>query len=81
MDLFTEIRGRQPDFDAVFGGGSSSSVRLHGSNLGDILQPTAVGAHASLSAGTHTRDTRLTTDVESSLAKAAENLSEFFGGG
>ena len=88
MDLFTEIRGKpQPDFDSVFGGGSSSSVMgvqsgplgatpLMGGG-GGLLTPEAVGAHASLKQTPGGQVVSgLTSDVESSLVRAAENLSE-----
>jgi hypothetical protein len=87
VDLFTEIRGKpQPDFDSVFGGGSSSSVMgvqsgplgatpLMGGG-GGLLTPEAVGAHASLKQTPGGQVVSgLTSDVESSLVRAAENLS------
>ena len=88
VDLFSEIRGRpQPDFDSVFGGsggppassmgvvqGTTSTQSVMG---GGVLTPEAVGPHASLqqSAGAQGAP-GLTTDVESSLVRAAENLCE-----
>ena len=84
MDLFSEIRG--VNFDNVFGStaqpqpsaspfansspqGPSTAPPL----MGGILQPQAVGPMAS--SGTPPQPKRLTKDVESSLARAAENLS------
>ena len=91
MDLFSEIRGKpQPDFDSVFGSGSSPSVMgvqsgppgttpLMGGG-GGLLTPEAVGAHASVKQMPGGQVVSgLTTDVESSLVRAAENLSEFRG--
>ena len=87
MDLFSEIRG--VNFDTVFGSmgqqqqaspstslfANSSPQQLSGvaPMIGDILQPQAVGPLA-----THQmqpQPQRLTKDVDSSLARAAENLS------
>lgn len=88
MDLFTEIRGGggQPDFDAVFGGKpspSSSSSRPAAtsalrSGMGEMLVPVAASPLASSTdpALSSSPGQGLTSDVESSLVKAAENLSE-----
>ena len=91
MDIFTEIRGGQPDFDAVFGqhGQPVSQTRPKpplpiGNGLGGILEPTAVGAHAAKQSSLPPPPQPVGLggiDVESSLTKAAENLSEFLGGG
>ena len=84
VDLFSEIRGKpQPDFDSVFGKSGapfSSAVQSSPSNLamgGDLLTPEAVGEHAKLQQEPSQSLTGLTSDVESSLALAAENLSTF----
>ena len=82
VDLFTEIRGKpQPDFDSVFGssGGPQGPTPPQGSPSksllgGEILTPEAVGVHASMQHSQPAENTGLTTDVESSLARAAENL-------
>lgn len=89
MDLFSEIRG--VNFDNVFGsaGGqpqaSSAAAASPFANsspqksttapplMGGILQPQAVGPLAS--SMTPPQPQRLTKDVDSSLARAAENLS------
>lgn len=89
VDLFSEIRG--VNFDNVFGssepqqqqqappfGGTPASQNpagVHPSMMGgSILTPQAVGPLASQSM-TQPQPQRLTKDVESSLARAAENLS------
>ena len=89
VDLFSEIRG--VNFDNVFGsaGGqpqtSSAAAASPFANsspqksttapplMGGILQPQAVGPLAS--SMTPPQPQRLTKDVDSSLARAAENLS------
>ncbi len=87
MDLFSEIRG--PDFNSVFGSGSTQKPSTTGGGGvslnhytmgGDILTPQAVGPHAT----TEEQQPRgspqlvgLTSDVDSSLARAAANLSKF----
>ena len=81
MDLFSEIRGKpQPDFDFVFG---SSSGGFQGTPTkplmgGDLLTPEAVGVHASMQQSPQTNP-GLTTDVNTSLVRAAENLCELIG--
>lgn len=83
VDLFTEIRGKpQPDFDSVFGG-PSKSLAPQGSPSkplmgGDLLTPEAVGAHANIQPSPQAT-VGLTTDVDSSLVRAAENLTLGFG--
>ena len=88
MDLFSEIRG--VNFDNVFGssepqqqqapafGGNptpQNQAGVHPSMMGGgILMPQAVGPLASQSM-TQPQPQRLTKDVDSSLARAAENLS------
>ena len=78
MDLFQEIRGGQPDFDSVFGQNQSSlqkpQPQLGG--MGEILQPTAVSPLAAQQTTSQPEVKGLTSDVESSLVRAAENLSE-----
>ena len=87
VDLFSEIRG--VNFDNVFGSTEqkqpSSSVASPFANstpqmsaaapplMGGILQPQAVGPLASQAP--QLQPQRLTQDVESSLVRAAENLS------
>lgn len=65
--------------DPLFGGGPSSSVG--GANsLGEVLQPVATGPLAV--PVSQPQPKRLTSDVDSSLAQAAANLSiELTGGG
>lgn len=85
VDIFTEIRGGQPDFDAVFGqhGQPVSQTRPKpplpiGNGLGGILEPTAVGAHAAKQSSLPPPPQPVGLggiDVESSLTKAAENLT------
>lgn len=86
VDLFSEIRG--VNFDNVFGDTQqqqqpSSSAFANSSPqnpagappmMGGILQPQAVGPLASEST-LKPQPQRLTKDVDSSLARAAENLS------
>lgn len=88
MDLFSEIRG--VNFDNVFGksepqqqqqqapsfgGGNPAPQQPHPSLMGgSILTPQAVGPLASQSV-MQPQPQRLTKDVDSSLARAAENLS------
>ena len=83
VDIFTEIRGGQPDFDAVFGGQHGQTqpkpLLAMGNGLGGMLEPMAVGAHAAQQTTfpPEAQPTGLSgIDVESSLTKAAENLSE-----
>ena len=84
MDLFTEIRGGQPDFDAVFGQHAQPQPKpptavAMGNGLGGMLQPMAVGVHAAQQTTMSPQPLPVglgTTDVESSLTKAAENLSK-----
>ena len=80
VDLFTEIRGKpQPDFDSVFGSTTASQgIRSKSLMGGGILTPEAVGVHASMQPSFNSSQdvSGLTTDVESSLARAAENLCE-----
>ena len=87
VDLFSEIRG--VNFDNVFGSTNqqqqppSSAPQVANSSpqipanappmMGGILQPQAVGPLATQP--TQPQPQRLTKDVESSLARAAENLS------
>ena len=85
VDLFSEIRGKpQPDFDSVFG---SSGVPVTSSAPavqdipakplmgGDLLTPVAVGVHANMQRSqSPLHDPGLTSDVDSSLVRAAENL-------
>ena len=79
MDLFQEIRGGQPDFDSVFGQNQSSlqkpQPQLGG--MGEILQPIAVSPLAAQQMTSQPEVKGLTSDVESSLVRAAENLSEW----
>ena len=89
VDLFSEIRG--VNFDNVFGksepqqqqqqqapsfgGGNPATQQPHPSLMGGgILTPQAVGPLASQSV-MQPQPQRLTKDVDSSLARAAENLS------
>ena len=88
VDLFSEIRG--PDFNTVFGsnqpatsgaaaatsGTAGVGVSLNQYTMGDILTPQAVGPHAQQQP-TSTAPKGLTSDVDSSLAAAAANLSMF----
>lgn len=84
--MFSEIRG--PDFNTVFGatggggggappvgGGAKTGVSLNQYTMGDILTPQAVGPHATVKE--EPLNVKLTTDVDSSLALAAANLSMF----
>ena len=85
MDLFSEIRG--VNFDNVFGSTEqqqqqqkppfSSAPQMSATAappmMGGILQPQSVGPLASQP--TKPQPQRLTKDVDSSLARAAENLS------
>lgn len=80
VDLFTEIRGSGANFDAVFGSSETSipptsqSITPMRFGIGDILQPEAAGPLASQPAKSPASP-RLTNDVDSSLQKAAANLS------
>jgi hypothetical protein len=84
VDLFSEIRGKpQPDFDSVFGSSSvpsaTSSLAVHSSPSrpvmgGVLLTPEAVGVHATMQLSPQ-HMAGLTSDVDSSLVRAAENLS------
>ena len=85
VDLFSEIRG--VNFDNVFGNSGqqqqqpsflfANSSPQHPTSvpplMGGILQPQAVGPLATQQM--QPQPQRLTKDVESSLARAAENLS------
>jgi hypothetical protein len=79
VDLFSEIRG--PDFNAAFGnkapsssaGSGGTNISLNQYTMGDILTPQAVGQHATVKEDVMPKG--LTTDVDSSLAMAAANLS------
>ena len=82
VDLFSEIR-LQPDFDNVFGGQqqvSNSSLVKPASvgtgqfTMGGVLQPVAVGPLASKEL-VSPQPVKLTKDVDSSLERAAANLS------
>lgn len=91
MDLFSEIRGvnfdnvfgssepqqQQQQQAPAFGGNLAPQnlAGVHPSMMGgDILMPQSVGPLASQST-TQPQPQRLTKDVDSSLARAAENLS------
>lgn len=85
VDLFSEIRG--PDFNSVFGsnnpnvqqpstsGGRTTGVSLNQYTMGGILTPQAVGTHAQQVQHQQPAKVGLTSDVDSSLALAAANLS------
>ena len=77
VDLFQEIRGGQPDFDSVFGSTSGQpKAPMGNSSMGEILQPMALGPLAQQPTS-KPEAKGLTSDVESSLVRAAENLSEW----
>ena len=79
VDLFQEIRGGQPDFDSVFGSTSGHQRMPVGhSTMGEILLPTATGPLATQQTMSKPEAKGLTSDVESSLVRAAENLSEWW---
>ena len=62
-----------PDFDTVFGTHPTSTISGNNSNgFGDILQPITSGP---LAGAPQPQAKPLTTDVDSSLAQAAANLS------
>lgn len=76
MSLFPQSGGNNP-LDSSFGSPAPTSM---GNSLGDLLQPVATGPLAA--PVSQPQPKRLTTDVDSSLAQAAANLSiELTGGG
>ena len=76
VNLFPQSGGSNP-LDSSFGSTTPSSM---GNSLGDVLQPVATGPLAA--PVSQAQPKRLTTDVDSSLAQAAANLSiELSGGG
>ena len=84
VDLFSEIRSS--DFNAAFGNTASvpsstsagpTNVSLNQYTMGDMLTPQAVGQHATVKQKEEPKPKSLTTDVDSSLAAAAANLSMF----
>ena len=71
VNLFPQKSG--PDFDTVFGAQPISTTGGSGSNgFGEILQPISSGPLATTF---QPQSKPLTTDVDSSLAHAAANLS------
>ena len=80
VDLFSEIRGKpQPDFDSVFGSSgvpvTSSAPAAKPLMGGDLLTPVAVGVHKNMQRSqSPLLEPGLTSDVDSSLVRAAENL-------
>lgn len=71
VSLFPQKSG--PDFDTVFGTQPISTTSGSSSNgFGDILQPISSGP---LATAPQPQSKPLTTDVDSSLAHAAANLS------
>lgn len=89
VDLFSEIRST--DFNSVFGSSQAPTaststpssaagvgVSLNQYTMGDILTPQAVGPHAQQPVTIASAAPKaLTSDVDSSLAAAAANLSMF----